>query len=141
MTERNSNTRPPLQIVYDGECPFCASYVRYGRIKKQFDRIELVNAREAHPTVSMLSEKGFDLNEGMAVVHDGTVHFGADAMHFLALMTTRSDMFNRFTGAIFSHAILARALYPALKLGRRLTLMALGRTKIGTTEKAEAQEC
>ncbi len=135
---QNETTKPPLKIVYDGECPFCTNYVRHTRLQDRFGAVDLIDAREEHPDVAALREQGFDLNEGMAVIHDGHIHYGADAMHFLALTTTRSDAFNRASAFVFSKRWLSRLLYPALKLGRRATLTALGRKPINSTPNADA---
>lgn len=56
--------------------------------------------------------------------------FGADAMHRLALMSTRSGLFNRINYRIFRSPAVARFLYPGLRGGRNLLLKALKRRKI-----------
>ena len=35
-----------VRILYDGACPFCASYVRYARLKDRVGEVDLVDARQ-----------------------------------------------------------------------------------------------
>src|SRR5690606_25765599 len=43
---------PGLTIVYDGDCPFCTSYIRLLRIRDAAGPVRLVNAREDHDVVA-----------------------------------------------------------------------------------------
>lgn len=115
-------------IVYDGDCVFCQNYVRILRLRKAVGAVELLDARSDDPRVRRFWEAGYDLNEGMLFVHRGTVFHGAEAVHVLATLTGSHDWLNRANASIFANPRVARLLYPALKLGRRLTLLARGRT-------------
>ena len=74
--------------------------------------------------------RGFDLDEGMLVVIDGVYHYGADAMHALADLTSPVDAFNRITARLLTSRTLARTIYPVLRFGRNVTLRLLGRQKL-----------
>ena len=122
-------------IVYDGECPFCSAYVRMMRLREAAGRVELVDARADHPAVSMLVAKGYDLDEGMALVRpcaDGEpdIAHGDDCIHQLALMTTGSGLFNRINARIFRSRHASRLLYPWMRRGRNLALRILGRRRL-----------
>lgn len=117
-------------IIYDGECVFCQNYVRFLRLKKAVGDVELLDARSGDPRVAAYWKAGYDLNEGMLFVHRGTVHYGADAVHVLATLTGSHDWLNRLNAQLFSNSKIARLLYPALKAGRRLTLLVRGRSEI-----------
>ena len=119
-------TRVPVEIIYDGECPFCTVYVRMLRLREGFD-VTLMNAREAQVAVAELQAQGFSISDGMVVRTAGQVFWGADAMHFLATASTASGVWNRVVAAVFRHPKLARALYPSLRAGRNMTLRLLGR--------------
>src|SRR4030088_2098043 len=81
--------RATLHIVYDGDCPFCSSYVALLRLREQYD-VHLVDARK-EPAVA--ARYGLDLNEVMVVDLDGKVHHGARAISLLArLSLTPSPM-------------------------------------------------
>lgn len=119
-------------IIYDGDCIFCQNYVRFLRLRKAVGDVELLDARSGDPRLEAYWRAGYDLNEGMLFVHRGTVHYGADAVHVLATLTGRHDWLNQANARIFSNPKLARLLYPALKIGRRLTLLVRGRKPLET---------
>jgi len=117
-------------LLYDKECPFCHSYVRYIRLKKLNSNIELLNARNNKNLVTKCYKKGLDINEGMILNLDGNIYFGAQAIHILALMSTSSNLFNRINKKIFQHQVLANLLYPVLRCGRNIVLRFIGKNPI-----------
>ena len=124
-------TQTELWVVYDGECPFCSSYVQLYRLRDVAGRVHLIDARDSHPIVAEVRALGFDLDEGMAVKASGRFYHGAEAMHFLALLGSEGGLFNRLNRLLFRHPGLSRALYPWLVRGRLLTLRLLGRHTLG----------
>jgi predicted DCC family thiol-disulfide oxidoreductase YuxK len=107
-----------LNIVYDGDCPFCSSYVALLRLRETYD-VRLVDARK-DPVFA--ARYGLDLNEGMIVDLDGTVHHGARAISLLA----------RLSGTIspLRSELVASVVYPLLRFGRNVALKVLGRSRI-----------
>lgn len=124
-----------LQIVYDGECPFCSRFVTLYKAKSVVGQVDLIDAREDHPAVRLVKSRGLDLDEGMAVLWDGHIYHGADAIHFMAMIGSENTIFNRLNKLIFRSKPLARALYPVMVAGRNLTLKLLGRKSIASTDK------
>lgn len=122
----------PIYVVYDGDCPFCSQFVKLVRLREALGKVELVNARDAHPIVERLGKMGIRLNEGMALVMGDEVYTGADCMNRLALMSTGTGVFNSLNAAIFSSPKASRLLYPILRLGRNITLRLLGRSRIAS---------
>ena len=120
-----------LQIIYDGECPFCSQFVTLYRIREHIKRVELIDARTVNPAVSEAMALGFNLNDGMVVKLQGRFYYGADAMNVLAMLGSSGTVFNRLNRVLFRRPRLARLLYPALVRGRKLTLRLLGRKLIG----------
>ena len=123
-------------IVYDGECPFCAAYVRMTRLRDSAGAVTMVDARAvardgSHPILAEIRAQGLDLDQGMVVKMDGRLYHGDAAMTALALMTTPAGAFNRLMRALFRRPGLARVLYPPMVAGRNLTLRILGRRPIG----------
>ena len=116
-----------LWVVYDGECPFCSSYVRLYRLREVAGRVHLVDAREPHPVLDEVRARGFNLDEGMVVKAAGHFYHGAEAMQILAILGAGAGLFNALNRAIFRHPRLARALYPWMVRGRLATLRLLGR--------------
>jgi predicted DCC family thiol-disulfide oxidoreductase YuxK len=107
-----------LRIIYDGECPFCSSYVRLLRLREQYD-VRLVDARKEP---AFAAQYGLDLNEGMIADLDGAVHHGARALSLLSrLSSTRSPLRSERV---------ASAVYPLFRFGRNVALKLLGRSQI-----------
>jgi predicted DCC family thiol-disulfide oxidoreductase YuxK len=123
-----------ITIVYDGECPFCASYVRLVRLRKALGSVKLVNARERTPEAVVLWKEGYDLDQGMALLYAGKIFYGAECLTQLALMSTKSGLFNRFNARLLSHPTVAKSAYPLLKAGRAVALWILGRGRLLRTE-------
>ncbi len=107
-----------LHIVYDGDCPFCSSYIKLLRLREQFD-VRLVDARREP---EFAAQYGLDLNEGMVVDMDGDVHHGARAVALLSRLSSRIS-------PLRSDKV-AQAVYPFLRLGRNVALKLLGRSQI-----------
>lgn len=121
---------PEAVLIYDGKCPFCSRYAELLRLRESLGTLRLINARDGGVDVDRIVAQGYDLDEGMVLVLGGQVHHGADCIHRLALMTTKSSRFNRLNGALFRSRTASRALYPILKFGRNVTLRILGRPKL-----------
>ena len=120
----------PSLIIYDGECIYCSNYVRFMRLRESIGSVELLDARSDDSRIAEYWKQGYDLNEGMIFVHRGNVFYGPDAVHALAGLSSQSRLLNRLNSLIFSNRIVARALYPLLKIGRRITLFVLGRSTL-----------
>lgn len=121
-------------IVYDGDCPFCSSYVLLYRIRGHAKQVHLVDARSSHPILREVRAEKFDLNEGMAVKFNGRFYHGASAMNVLAILGSDETLFNRVNRILFRRPRLARLLYPLLVRGRLIALRVLGRPLIGKTQ-------
>ncbi len=114
------------KIIYDGDCPFCSSYVGLLRLRETFGEVELINARESQELVEELARHNMDLDEGMMLVLNGEYFHGTECIHRLALLATASNTFNRINKLIFERKRLAAVLYPILRAGRNLSLKILG---------------
>ncbi len=130
MTNVEMPDKPGIQIVYDGDCPFCSSYVRMTKLRQAIGEVELVNARESHPLVDDIKAKGFDLNQGMVAKFRGQFYAGADCIHLLAILTEPRGFWNRIVSRLFQSGRRSRLAYPFLKFGRDLALRLLGRSQI-----------
>lgn len=117
-------------VVYDGECPFCSRYASLVRLRDAMGTVELVDGRRGGPLVNEITAAGLDLNRGMVLKVGGRLYGGAECIHRLALMSSRSDGFNRITATIFRSPTAARLLYPLLRGGRRAVLLLLGRSRM-----------
>ncbi len=130
-----SPTMDNCVIVYDGDCPFCARYVKMVRLRDALGPVRLINARESDdPQVLRVIDAGFDLNDGMAMIDGTGIWHGADVVHRMALMTTPAGVFNRVNALIFRSPTLTRFLYPILRFGRNATLKLMGRRPISSDQ-------
>jgi predicted DCC family thiol-disulfide oxidoreductase YuxK len=104
-----------LYVIYDGDCPFCRSYVSLLRLREQYE-VHLIDARE-EPTFA--ARYGLDLNKGMVVDLDGNVFHGAASVSLLSRLSRRPGPLRseRFSGLV----------YPLFRFGRDVALRVLGR--------------
>lgn len=119
----------PVTLIYDTECYFCTNYTRLLKLKETAGEVKLISARDK-AAVEALGCSHLDLNEGMVLLMDGKTYYGYEAIHHLALLTTNLSIFNRINYMIFRHPLLARLLYPMLKMGRRAYLKLAGKELI-----------
>jgi predicted DCC family thiol-disulfide oxidoreductase YuxK len=122
-----------IAIVYDGDCPFCSTYVTMTRLRNAVGTPTLLNARERPDVVKALAEQGASLDMGLAVYYQGGIYTGGDAMHVLALLTTPVDFANRLAAALLRRRSFARRIYPFLRVGRNLLLKIRRRPQLETT--------
>lgn len=121
---------PEPFVIYDGECPFCSRFVRWTRLRDAIGKVTLIDARSIDGERLEAIRALYDLDQGMIFAYGGQVHWGADAVHVMSLLSQRSNTFNRLLAATFRHRWLSNLLYPILRLGRSLTLTALRRKPI-----------
>ncbi len=116
-----------IWLIYDGECPLCSFASKRVKIQQSAGTIHLLNAREDHPLNRSLHEKGLDYHQGMIVKMDDNLYQGAKAMQVLAMLSTKSDLFNKMNAMIFRSSFLSALLYPILKGVRAILLWILGK--------------
>lgn len=120
-------------VIYDGQCPFCSSYVRLLRLREAVGPVELIDARSSNPEVEFAVRAGFDLDEGMVLKYGGRLYHGAECLNMLSLLSSRSTTMNRILAVAFAKPAVARVAYPVLRAGRNLTLKLLGRDRVQKT--------
>lgn len=121
-------------LIYDGDCPFCAKFAQLVRFKKAAGAVEMVNAREHPELVKDFAAKGIDLDKGMALQIGDDIYHGDAALNRIALMSTKSDLFNAFNAAVFRSKLLSKIVYPVMKAGRKAALLLRGKKSIGADE-------
>ena len=77
-----------------------------------------------------ITEAGLDIDQGMVVKMGGQLYYGSDAIHTLAPLSSRSDLFNKLSYYVFRSKTLSHILYPGLRTCRNILLKAMGKTKI-----------
>lgn len=119
-----------ILLVYDRECPVCDAYCHLVRTSESAGTLRLVNARDPSAVMDEITSKGLDIDQGMVLKANGTLHYGADAIHALSLLSCRSGAFNRLNHRIFRSKRLAGMVYPLLRSCRNLLLKLLRKTKV-----------
>lgn len=121
-----------ITVVFDGDCPVCTAY----SCNINFDGPnKIVDARKGGALVDDLTKQGFDLDEGMVVIHQGKTYHGADAVQMMALHSRSDGLLGRLNHIIFRSSARSRALYPILRFGRNTLLRILGRKKINNSPR------
>lgn len=131
--------REEILLVYDGECPACNAYCQVVRIKESVGDLRKVDARENSEVMNEINAQCLDIDQGMVLKMGEQLYYGADAIHMLALIGSRSGIFNRFNYWMFKSKTISKIIYPLLKLSRNLLLKILRKTKINNL-KTKANE-
>jgi len=100
------------------------------RIRDDLGGILLVDARDPSLVLDEITAAGLDMDEGMVLKLDGELYFGPDAVHMLALLSTRHGWLNRLSRLLFGRPSVAAVVYPVARFLRNLLLKMLGRSKI-----------
>ncbi len=123
-----------ILLVYDKECPACNYYCNLARIRESVGKLILVDARDGGPVMDEITAAGLDVDQGMVLKVGDKLYYGADALHSLSLMSTRSGVFNRLSYLIFGSQRVSAILYPVLRSCRNLLLKFLRKSKINNLE-------
>jgi len=124
-----------IWLVYDGECPVCKNYSQVLRIKQSVGELDIVDARENSAMLDEITAAGLDIDQGMVLKMGDQLYYGADAVHALALISSRSGIFNRINYWLFKSKILSTLLYPLLRYCRNILLKFLKKTKIRSVQR------
>lgn len=122
--------QPEVLLVYDKQCPACDYYCRLARIRESVGQLVLVDARDGGPEMDKITAAGLDIDQGMVLIMGDRLYYGADAIHMLSILSSRSGFFNRIAYWMFRSARLSRVLYPVMRSGRNLLLKMLGKSRI-----------
>ena len=122
---------PSNYLIYDGECPFCSRFARLTKLRETVGELRLIDARERSPEVIAAKESGFVLDNEMLLLLNGQSYYGADCLNRLALLSSRSALFNQLTYALLRHRWVSTWAYPILRFGRSVALKLLGRKQLG----------
>ncbi len=123
-------SREEILLIYDKECPACNNYCQFVRIREDIGYLKIVDARENSGVRDEITEMGLDIDQGMVLKMGGQIYYGSDAIHALALISSRSGIFNRANYWMFKSKTLSSWSYPVLRTCRNLLLKILGKTKI-----------
>jgi predicted DCC family thiol-disulfide oxidoreductase YuxK len=123
-----------ILLIYDRECPACNAYCELVRVRESVGDLHIVDARENDAVMNEISAQGLDIDQGMVLKMGGQLYYGSNAIHMLALIGSRSGIFNRFNYWIFKSKTASSILYPFFKFFRLILLKILGKTKINNLD-------
>jgi predicted DCC family thiol-disulfide oxidoreductase YuxK len=122
--------REQILLVYDRECPACNAYCQVVKIRESVGDLRIVDARKNSEVMNEITAQGLDIDQGMVLKMGEQLYYGADAIHTLALIGSRSGILNRLNYWMFKSKIISRVFYPLLRASRNLLLKILKKTKI-----------
>ncbi len=123
------SSRTPV-VIYDGDCPFCNTYVQYIRFKSAIGGVKLLDARSIPDLIPVFKKYGYNLNDGMIFILNGEAYYGDKAVSTMSMLSTSMGWFNRINYFIFSKPYLSKVIYPVLVFGRKIVLTLLAREKL-----------
>lgn len=124
----------PIEIFYDGDCPFCHKYVQMLRLRDAHGAPRLVDLRTNPEEHKQLRDGGFDCDQGMVVRIGDQLYDGGLALHVLSGLSSSHSWFSRALAILFSSRFLALLIYPVLRAGRNSALFILGRSRLNSTK-------
>ncbi len=130
-----TQSKEDIYLVYDKQCPACDNYCQVVRIRESVGNLKIVNARDDTALMQEITAAGLDIDDGMVLKMGEQLYYGSDAIHALALISSRSGTFNRINYWLFKSRPVAHVLYPLLAAGRGLLLKLLRRSRINNLEK------
>ena len=126
--------RDEILLIYDKECPACDNYCQVVRIKNDVGDLRIVDARLDSEVLKEITSEGLDIDQGMVLKMGGELYYGSDAIHTLALISSRAGLFNKFNYWIFKSKTISKILYPVLKFARNVLLKLLKKSKINNLD-------
>jgi predicted DCC family thiol-disulfide oxidoreductase YuxK len=130
-----------IEILYDGECPFCSRYAWYQSIAQAADKVSLQSLRDVPaPSQALIERFSLDPNKGIIVLatdHQGIVTGlgGRESMMFLSTLDEQPGWRGTLHRTM-RNSSLARFAYPLLTTGRHILLFLMGRNPTITSGKA-----
>ena len=119
-----------ILLIYDRECPACNFYCQIIQIRNTVGELKIIDARETSDIMDEITIQGLDIDQGMVLKMGSELYYGSDAIHALALISSRSGLFNRLNYWMFKSKTLSKVIYPLLRFCRNLLLKVLGKSKI-----------
>tara|TARA_Y100001968_G_C19202296_1_gene640579 strand:- start:444 stop:845 length:402 start_codon:yes stop_codon:yes gene_type:complete len=118
-----------LLFIFDGDCPFCNHFAQLIELKGTFPALKLIDGRKNLGKLTQLYKQGYDLNKGAILINNGEIKHGADAINWICSeLKDPSDSLLEILRIIFASKSRTKLLFPFLLWGRRISLLAKGKT-------------
>lgn len=103
MTEKGT-----ILLIYDKECPACNNYCQVVRIRKEIGELVLVDARDESDELREITERYWDIDQRMVLKMGEELYYGSNAKHALALISSRSGIFNGIIFCVFKSKTISK---------------------------------
>ena len=132
MSESND-----IELVYDKQCPICEFYCQRIDVKESAGQLVRIDARDDSDIMQDITALGLDIDEGRGVRVGDELHYGADAIHELALLSSGKGFVNAMAKLSLGARAIARVMYPFFRFVRNMFLKMLGRTRINNLQRLD----
>ena len=119
-----------VTIIYDEECPFCSDFVALNNLRESGYLVKLVNARESDDEVVSDLKTKYNLDDGMIVIVEEAVLYGAAAAMFIAASYSRRGVRSAMYAFLLSNEHIAAIVYPVLVTLRKFFFRIIGKKLI-----------
>ena len=127
-------TQSDIILVYDKECVACKYYCQIIRIREELGELKLINAREPGEIMDEINQLGLDMDKGMVLKMGDKIYYGAEAINALALISSRSDLFNHINHWLFRSERRANLIFPIMMKCRKIMLTLSGKSDIANLD-------
>lgn len=110
-----------IKIFYDGSCFFCKNYIRFVKLKEDFN-VSLYNLREHLDIADNFFKRGINVDDGMIIEIKDKIYFGVQAMIFLSKYDENKNIYNFLINKIFKLNFFPNFFYSVFKLIRIFVL-------------------
>ena len=124
-----------IELVYDKQCPICEFYCQRIDVQESAGQLVRIDARDDSDIMRDITALGLDIDEGMVVRVGDEIHYGADAIHELALLSSGKGFINAMAKLTFGSLTIARMMYPFFRFFRNIFLKVLGRTRVNNLQQ------
>jgi len=120
MSDHVSKPDTPYCLLYDGQCPMCATFAKFADTAEA-GKLKRIDARQDSPLRTQATKAGFDLDYGIVIEHQGKLYYGADALTCLA-NRNHDSLKLMLVYLPFKYRWLSSLIYPLLVCVRRTLL-------------------
>ena len=116
--------KPILNVIFDGECPFCRLYTHITVLRSKLE-VRLYDARDEKTFTQFPEARNYDLDKGMLVQFRGRWYHGSDAVQQISNLVSNAPL-----SFILRSDKGSSRVYPWLRRSRRIVLTLLGKRPI-----------
>lgn len=81
-----------LLFLYDSKCPICKNYKNLISKSNNFYTIKYIDIRKESKEKSIISKKGYNLNEGLIIQYEDKIYQGKEALAILNKILSKKSL-------------------------------------------------